>query len=138
MLRKCLTLIFALTTIFAFNILNNKPIFSRYSNDFTIYVGNGGSLSKIIEVGYLGYLMQDNIKGESCSFVDSEFNLHSFLNEYGAKLVKVECVNEQVSYYAFSPNIKYSQNLFGKKINLHVSIKNDRITVGSPLIYGSF
>ncbi len=138
MFKKCLALTLALLTIFSINLINNKPLFSKYGNEFTVYVGNGGSLSKIIEVNYLEYLVQGKIKGESCSFVDAEFDLNAFLADYNAKLIEVESTDEQVSYYAFSPDLKYSQNLFGAKVNLHVSVNNDRITVGSPLIYGSF
>jgi hypothetical protein len=138
MLKKCLAFILAIITIFAFNFLNNKPLFKKYADEFIVYVGEGGSLGKIIKVDYFGFLMQGRINGESCCFIDADFNLNDFFAEYNAKIVQVESTEDQVSYYAFSPQVKYSQRLFGKKVNLHVSVKKDRITVGSPLIYGSF
>jgi hypothetical protein len=50
----------------------------------------------------------------------------------------IESVDDGVSFYAYSKNVKYLRMLNGKKVNLHVSLSNGKVYLGSPIIYGCF
>ena len=138
MLKRMLALAVSVCIMLVFYNLNNKPLFSKYSESFTVYVGDGGSLCKMVSVNYTGYFKQGKINGESCSFESSSFDLNDFFSKFGAELVLVESTQTQTSYYAFSPKIKYIQKIDNKWVNLHVSVSENRVAVGSPIIYGSF
>lgn len=85
------------------------------------------------------------LRGESVRFTveyETEKAKQTYLNDiltkYKAKVLKVENYEDGISYYCYSAKLKRGVNLDGVTINLHVVIKEDGITLGTPLIFGGY
>lgn len=137
MLKKVLTSALCLVIVFSFFMIGAKPVFSKYAKTFNVYLSDSKS-SQFYTVDEKEFMSFNNIKGESIIIEDKAFNLADLLDYFNAKILLTEYVEHGVSYYAYSPKIKYRASICGKNINLHVFIGEGRTVVGAPLIYGSF
>ena len=115
----------------------SKPLFSDYASSFEVYFFDYSSLSGVKSVQKNEYVFCFNLRGESC-VVENDYTAEQILSNFNAKIVKKEIHDNGVSIYAYSSKIKYKKQLFGKVVNLHIELSNGKITVGSPIIYGSF
>ncbi len=57
---------------------------------------------------------------------------------FHAKILFFEEVNGTISYYAYTNEWADSVCLYGQKINLHIAIGDERLTVGTPIIFGGY
>lgn len=78
------------------------------------------------------------IDGISFSFVGGQSDIDDLQNTLKLKIVYTETVDDIVCIYGYSSLVKGSVNLDGKKINVQIAKSNDTISVGSPLILGSY
>lgn len=76
-----------------------------------------------------------NVCGEATVY--KNFDLEAFLKSVGGKIVAVEELSDSVNYYC-TANLPYSVNLYGTRINLHVSVRDGSVKVGSPIIFGGY
>ena len=114
------------------------PVFIKYSNDFELYINSRSSMAKIINVDYMNFYFYKNVYGESVEINADSFNLQDFLDDFNATVLFTEKIQGGVSYYAYSPKIKYQKTLNGKRVNLQVVQKESFVKAGAPLIFGSF
>ena len=84
------------------------------------------------------YRFIKDVTGESVKISNLGFDVNEFFEKYNAKIVFTETTDGVVSYYGYSKDIKYQTTIGGKRINLHVAVTKDSVTVGAPIIYGSF
>ncbi len=119
-------------------VQNAKPIFSDYAENFNLYLVNPSSMAKIITATRFDYPRYTDIKGESCTVKDKTLTAEDIFNEYNATLVFTETVANTVNYYGYSNEIKYRKTLGDKIVNIHISVSENGVTVGSPIIFGSF
>ena len=115
----------------------SKPVFSDYSSRFEVYFFDYSNLKGVKSVDKSKYVFCFNLRGESC-VVENECSVEQILQNFNARVVKTEKHDNGVSIYAYSKEIKYKKTLFGKVVNLHIELSNGKITMGSPVIYGSF
>lgn len=113
------------------------PLFNSYSESFEVYTKSASSNAVITTTTKDYYPLIFAKTGESCK-IKGEFDLTSFFIQTGAKLVFKEQTESGTSYYAYSKNIRYKKVINGKKVNLHVHVGKTDITVGSPIIFGSY
>ena len=134
MLKKIITVILSALIVVVVFFLNATPIFNEHVEALELYtsLGSDGLIVKADEKILLG-----RIKGESFR-CESDFDYLKFINEYDGEILKVEKIPQGVSYYCYTDKIKYSKEFNGKKINLHVFVGENSVTVGSPVIFGSF
>ncbi|MBQ3493361.1 MAG: hypothetical protein IJA88_04560 [Clostridia bacterium] len=137
MLKKFFIVFLAFICLLSTGVINKTPIFKNYSKNYELYLGQSSSNAQIVHASEKTFLFAQEIFGESFKCEKNEFNLQDFFDSYNARLIKIERVGETVSYYAYSPKIKYRAHIFGQVVNLHVAV-DKQVTVGSPLIYGSF
>ncbi len=137
MLKKTLVFFLAIICLIVGYFINNKPVFANYSDRLEVYLNSRSSQAQIVSVTPSDYLYLKNVRGESFKCEREEFNLQNFLSEFSAKLIFSEELENGISYYAYSPKIKYQITLNGQKINLQIFI-GKIVTVGSPMIFGSF
>lgn len=137
MLKRLFILCLCAVMPFLSHISLNASIFSGYTEKVEIYLGGSGSLSQIQTIDVKDYPYFSGVCGQAFKTDLNEFDLKSFLDDFDAKVIFTESIDEGVSYYAYSPKIKERVNLNGKTINLQIFIGNS-VTVGAPLIYGSF
>ena len=136
MFKRLCVIIVAVMLIISGYFINSRPVFVEYSNNFEVYLNSASSSAQIANTKF-GFFSVKNIRGESFKIDIEDFNIEDFLNDYSARIVFVEEIEQGVSYYAYSPKIKYRSKLFGQTINLHIFI-GKQVTIGAPLIFGSF
>lgn len=138
MLKKVFASFSSITLIIAMFFVANTPMFINYSNNYEVYLDNCSNSQKIINLDIEGFEMVFGKKGESVCVEKQTFNLHNFLLEMRARVVFSEHIDGKTSYYAYSPKIKYMQEIKKHNINLHIVVSENTVKVGSPIIYGSF
>ena len=77
------------------------------------------------------------IDGESVT-VNSRLNTKSVLRELNAKEVSRSTIGELSIVYAYSPRISTFITQNGKRINIQIATREDRTTIGLPVILGSY
>ena len=80
-------------------------------------------------------LKLSDVCGESTVY--KNFDMENFLADVGGEIVFVEELSDSVNYYC-TANLPYSVNLYGKEINLHISVRGDTAKVASPIIFGGY
>lgn len=118
-------------------IVNAKPTLYNYSKTLTFYSdkGSDGVMTTVSGVDYIFIL---NRAGESFSKKENEFDVFKMLKDFNAEKVIEEVFDGKKSEYFYSDKINYSKTLYGKKVNIHVFTDSGVITVGTPIIYGSY
>lgn len=118
--------------------VNDKPVFGAYAERFELYLLDNSSSAYIVSVSKDEYSAYKKIMGESCKVDKQNFSISDFLFDMGATLIFVEENEFGTSYFGFSPKIKYKKSTSGGTINLHVFIGESEVSIGSPVIFGSF
>ena len=83
------------------------------------------------------FYFKNTLKGESVEFSNKE-SVFNLLSDYKAKKIFYEIGEDFSCEYYYSEKINDYIILKGQKINLHVCYGKHSITVGSPLVFGSF
>lgn len=87
------------------------------------------------------------LKGESAVYVFERTEggfagdaavAEEIMRKYRAELCFTEDVCGTLSYYCYSPLLKGGIELNGRKINLHIAVREDALAVGSPIIFGGY
>ena len=137
MLKNISVAIICAIVITSFAFIGSAPVLRGYSHNHVGYLTNSSSAIRTVKLTNSLPVFYA-IRGESCSFTATDFDVDGFFNKYGATKVITEQTEFGVSYYAYSPQIKYKERISNTNVNLHVAIYQDRITIGTPIIYGSF
>ena len=117
---------------------NNMPVFSSYATDYEVYKQSASSSAQIVRADIITCPFISGKTGESCKIDATTFNTGAFLGKFNAKVVFTEKVDNVTCIYAYSPKVKYSTIVNGKKVNLHLAFNGDEVTLGTPLIYGGY
>ncbi len=114
------------------------PVFNGYSNTYELYLTSNSSSAHVIKTDRVGYYLFSNVKGESCKVEKQGFNVDDFFAQMDAEILFVETTEDIKCYYGYSPNVKYRKQVLGRTVNIHVAVGKSQVTLGAPLIYGSF
>ena len=112
----------------------SRPKLLNYSNNVIIYTGASSSNAVIKRVDS-GYFSIQKIYGESCLF---SLTPQEIFDKFDVTILFTEVAENVVCYYGYSKKFPYEKEINGKIVNVHVAIENDRVTFGTPIIYGSF
>lgn len=105
---------------------------------YTFYVGRTSSDCRIITVddnAELLYLTLKDVCGEATTF--SSLDVEAFLKDVNGEVLFKEELSDSVNYYC-SADLPYSVELYGREVNLHICVKEDGVTVASPIIFGGY
>ena len=136
MFKKLTIALLSICLIINIAIFNNQPIFSQFNDQCEVYLSNSSN-GQIVYADSKTYPFISGIYGESVTINKEDFALQDFLSNMQAKIIFTEQIDEGISYYAYSPTIKYRTKIKNKIINLHVFV-GAGVKVGSPIIFGSF
>ncbi|MBR1925820.1 MAG: YwmB family TATA-box binding protein [Clostridia bacterium] len=101
--------------------------------------GNGYLISVCTQnAGAFEKTLNNNYQGESFCFLGDENNLLEVLKKLNAKIVKKEVFDNLLVVYGFSPKLKNYILMKNQKVNVQIALNKNKITVGTPLILGSF
>ena len=105
---------------------------------YTFYVGRTSSDCRIITVDDNAELLCLTLKdvcGEATTF--SSLDVEAFLKDVNGEVLFKEELSDSVNYYC-SADLPYSVELYGREVNLHICVKEDGVTVASPIIFGGY
>lgn len=117
--------------------MNKKPVF-RVGASYTFYTGSNSSNCNIIEAGNMAPLIVltlKDISGEATTY--PELDVETFLSGVDGRILFTEELSDSVNYYC-SADLPYSVELYGETVNLHVCVKENGVTVASPVIFGGY
>lgn len=132
------TLIAALVVLCAVVALPDRLAFDG-GERYTFYVGNTSKNCRVVsctasEAALTRLTLQD-VCGESATF--STLDVDEFLDSVNGLVIFVEVMEDSVNYYC-TAELPYSVDLYGIPINLHICVREDGVTVGSPIIFGGY
>jgi hypothetical protein len=121
--------------IFTLLLSTTTPCFSGGYN-YTYYTGKGSMNCKVVECSTpFSRLKLADVCGESCEYDNS--SVEDILRKYVGEVVFTETLSDSVNYYC-KADLPYSIKLYGEEINLHISVKGEKIKVASPIIFGGY
>ncbi len=138
MLKKICVIVSSLIVLCGAVMVSTTPVFSDYGDRFEVYLNSSSSLAKAVSVSGKQLIFLKNVEGESVKVSAKGFNLDELFKEFDATVKFTEQAEQVVIYYTYSPKIKYRKKVKGERVNLQVAVGREQITLGAPLIFGSF
>jgi hypothetical protein len=137
-MKRVFVALCTLAVAFVLFYLNAKPVLSGWGDKFEVYVLENGSNAQIISLSEQEFLFCRDVTGESVELLGDSTTAKRILDLFGAKIMWVERLEHGISYYGYSDKIRYRKVISSQAVNIQVFVSDERIVVGSPLIYGSF
>ena len=138
MLKKVFCVILAIATIVGVNLLCSLPLFYGLSDGYTVYLNDNSSIASAVKLNSPIYPFMAKVKGESCKVKKDGFSVDEFFKERNATILFTEELDGITCYYGYSEDIKFNTIVGDKIVNLQVAVAENSVTVGSPIIFGSF
>ena len=136
-IKLSIIIIIALAVCAAVVSLPKKMAF-ECGDSYTFFIGTSSADCKVITVdkgAELLALTLTNVCGEATTF--KTLDTDELLEKVNGKILFSEQLSDSVNYYC-SADLPYSVTLYGQKVNLHICIKADSVTVASPIIFGGY
>lgn len=106
---------------------------------YTFYVGNTSKNCRVVSCAApkagLTRLSLQGVCGESATY--SSLNVEEFLKSVNGEIMFEEQMSDSVNYYC-KADLPYSVNIKYSTINLHICVRDDGVTVASPIIFGGY
>lgn len=105
---------------------------------YTFYLGHNSSDCRVLTVddnAQLLILALKDVCGEATTF--SSLDVDKFLKSVNGEILFKEELSDSVNFYC-SADLPYSVELYGKTVNLHICVKDEGVTVASPIIFGGY
>lgn len=136
--RMAAILIFAATLLLLVAAMQKRLIFSG-GESYRFYIGDTSANCREIysssEAAPILRLTLSDLSGECAAY--SRLNTEEFLRSVNGEIVFTEEVDGAVNYYCRA-DLPYSITLYGEEINLHICVTDERVLVGSPIIFGGY
>ena len=117
-----------------YSVCVEGEVYSRYAT----HVSNGGDSVLTCSMVAAPYLYADlgSVQGETVQFCGGQNELDRLVEALGF----VDLVDSKIEgcYYGYSARLGAGVLLDGKKVNCQIVVQNGTITVGYPLILGSY
>lgn len=136
-IKLSIIIIIALAVCAAVVSLPKKTAF-ECGDSYTFFIGTSSADCKVITVdkgAELLALTLTNVCGEATTF--KTLDTDELLEKVNGKILFSEQLSDSVNYYC-SADLPYSVTLYGQKVNLHICVKADSVTVASPIIFGGY
>lgn len=128
----------ALTLLLTITLLPQRLAF-RGGESYAFFIGDTSKSCKVVTCSGKDAnrtrLTLQGVCGESATY--SRLDLADFLASVNGEVVFCERLDDSVNYYC-TASLPYSVTLYGKQINLHICVKEEGVTVGTPIIFGGY
>lgn len=114
---------------------DKPPVFKGYAEEYEVYLSAGSFGDNIVKTREKNLGAFAAVKGESCYL---NVSYEQVLKDFSATHLFSEETAEGISYYAYSPEIKYRTYIRGRAVNIQYFSGGGRKIVGTPIIFGSF
>ncbi len=138
MFKKIFTYLSCILVLVFLWVISSNAVFTTYSSKSELYLRKNNSNSQILQVDSTLTPQYFYRYGEACEIQLNEFHIDKTLNDFEAKILWTETTEFGESYYAYSPKLKYSCTVNGKKVNLQIFVGKDTVKLASPIIFGSY
>ena len=132
------TVVAALVVLCAIAALPDRLAFNG-GERYTFYVGNTSKNCQVVsctaDQAALTRLTLHGVCGESATF--SNLDIDDFLKSVHGEIMFEEKMSDSVNYYC-KADLPYSVDVKNCTINLHICVREDGVTVGSPIIFGGY
>lgn len=78
------------------------------------------------------------VKGESVRFMGSDQDIEDIIRQLNIKVVDKQTLAGVVTIYGYSPRLGDYVSVSGEKVNIQIARRGAVVTVGVPLIMGSY
>lgn len=137
-LKLLITLLLAALILCAVTALPCRLLFGG-GDCYRFYLGDTSLNCKEVSVGGasapLTRLFLTKVNGESATY--QSLDIEKFIKSVNGEIVFLEKLEDSVNYYC-KASLPYSIELYGQEINLHICVKEDSVTVASPIIFGGY
>lgn len=115
-------------------VLRLSPVFAG-GKGYELY-GGASSSSLIVQTDapLLEKFRMGEVAGESVRYEGDRYG--ELCARFGAELLFCEEAGGTVNYYLYSPVLGEGVMLQGRRVNLHIAVREDTTAVGTPLIFG--
>lgn len=132
------------------NVVFGDAMYSIYCLDVTsnlnsndiIVLNNGNSFIVKSNINYAEFVKKNsyNILGESVSFKSDLFCVDKIINFYNINVKIKENVNDVITIYGYSENNQFSNKILidNEPINIQIAFKDNKLTIGTPIILGDY
>ena len=142
--RKSLAILFAgvvLAALFVLPQMLDKNLLFAGADSYIFYTGSQNSNAQITladgeDAARVKFFLA-GVTGESARYESAE-SAFAQAERYGAKLLFCERAAEVTNYYYYSPRLCGGVKIGGALVNLHVAVRGEGASVGSPLIFGGY
>lgn len=143
-MRKILALAAAIAVCAAVLVLPQValklPIFSG-AESYQFYVGSQSSNARIVAAEGAAAaavkLTLGGVTGESARYADAR-DAFAQAEALGARLCFCERAGDIVNYYYHTPRLRGGVEVGGMTVNLHVAVRGESASIGTPLIFGGY
>lgn len=132
------TALAALAVLCALAALPNRLVFSG-GERYTFYVGNTSKNCRVVscaayEAGLTRLTLRE-VCGESATFASLDIDV--FLKSVNGEVLFTEEMDDSFNYYC-KADLPYSVKVKNFTVNLHICVREDGVTAGSPIIFGGY
>ena len=69
---------------------------------------------------------------------DVSYDCRGLIEDLSATLVCKENLKEVTTYYFYSKSLSKCEIIKGQKVNLQIAVSQEKIVIGTPIIYGGY
>lgn len=140
-MKNFLIFLIVLLLIIAFRANSFLIATANFGGDYSVYEKN-----KTINVEYdltlqqalLRKIQVADISGESVRFIGNDSDIEFLLDRLNIRVVDEYCFSNIHTIYGYSARLGQVVKVSGKKVNIQIAKRGGLITVGCPLIQGSY
>lgn len=132
--------LFSLALLVAPQLLDRRLLFQG-AESYVFYTQSASSQAEMLfadaEHAASVKLTASRLTGESAAFATAEEALAQ-AERYNARLLFTQTTGNVVDRYYYSPHLGAGVRLQGHTVNLHISVRGESGSAGSPLIFGGY
>ncbi len=136
-LKSLLIIVLCFVAVTLAFIVNGGSYLKGFSGEYEYYLNGYSSTATIIK-SESRTIFPLSKTGEAVALENGGVSVAEILDKLSAKPVFSEVIEQGESVYAYSPLIKISKLINGKRVNVQIFTAKDKIKIGVPIIYGSF
>lgn len=137
MLKKLIAVLLCLTALACSWQINSQPVFKNFASRYEISELYSSSSARLKFAEKKEYVLSFLRTGESVTIYEN-FSAQELLTTLGAKEIFTEQTEFGVSVYAYSKQLPYRKIINGKVVNIQIFTGEEKVVIGSPIIFGSF
>lgn len=139
-MRKFLILLFVSLILLASQINGFAIATKDFGGRYSVYTNNRISEEYTLspyEV-ILHHVKNGSVQGESVRFIGKDKDIDEFIEELNITVVDEQNLSNIRIIYGYTTRFGEHRVLEGKKVNVQIAKRGATITIGTPMIIGSF